>query len=209
MRRISFKNTVVSAVLAVGLLAWGAPAGAVTVLFTGNASPGGFGKGIIGHDAVAGSAITHMSALYSSVGVANVYTRLTSPDAYDFSTGGELAIGGNTPFRAFGASAPGSAGLVSAGIIGALHIGLRGFTLNTSGDAASLADLSFSGLNESRVYRNGEVKIFEENPNSVFTEVASYTGGTFTIDIDYSTGLITNTFNGTLEPGSMTIFPES
>lgn len=185
------------------------PAGAVTVLFTGNASPGGFGKGIIGHDAVAGSSITHMSGLYGSVGIANVYTRLTSPDAYDFNTGEELAIGGNIPFRAFAASAPGSAALVSAGINGALQIGLRGFTLNTSGDAASLADLSFSGLNESRIYRNGEVKIFEETAGSVFTEVASYTGGTFTIDIDYSTGIITNTFNGTLEPGSMTIFPES
>ena len=166
--------------------------------------------GVIGiHDAVSGSSITHMSSFYASVGIANVYTRLTSPDAYDFSTGGELAIGGNTPARAFAATALPSAALAANGISGALHIGLRGFTLNTSGDAASLADLSFSGLNESRVYRNGEVKIFEEFPGSVFTEVASYTGGTFSIDIDYSTGLITNTFNGTLEPGSMTIFPES
>jgi len=191
---------------------WGMPAGAVTVLFTGNASPGGFGKGIIGHDAVAAGSITHMSAFYGSVGAGSVYTRLTSPDAYDFTPiigGEELLIGGNTPARAFAASAPGSAALASVGINGGLHIGLRAFTLNTSGDAASLADLSFSGLNESRIYRSGEVKIFEENPNSVFTEVASYIDGTFTIDIDYSTGTITNTFNGTLEPGSMTIFPES
>lgn len=209
MRRSGLRNSIFSVLFAAGLIAWGAPASAVTVLFTGNGSPGGFGKGIIGHDAVAGSSIAHMSALYSTVGIANVYTRLTSPDAYDFSTGGELAIGANVPSRAFAATAPSSAALASSGINGALHIGLRGFTLNTSGDAASLADLSFSGLNESRVYRNGEVKIFEENPGSVFTEVASYTGGTFTIDIDYSTGVITNTFNGTLEPGSMTIFPET
>ena len=42
---------------------WGMPAGAVTVSFTGNGSPGGFGKGIIGHDAVAAGSIAHMSGL--------------------------------------------------------------------------------------------------------------------------------------------------
>ena len=94
------------------------------------------------------------------------------------------------------------------GISGALHIGLRGFTLNTSGDAGSLVDLSFSGLNESRIYRNGEVKIFEETISG-FTEVAAYTDGTFAIDIDYSTGVISNVFNGTLSPGSMSIFPST
>jgi len=209
MRRTTFRNTVFSIVFGAALMSFGQQASAVTVLFTGAGAPGGFSKGIIGHDAVAGSSIAHMSALYGSVGIANVYTRLTSPDAYDFSTGGELAIGANLPARAFAATALPSAALASSGINGALHIGLRGFSLNTSGDAGSLADLSFSGLNESRVYRNGEVKIFEETAGSVFTEVASYTGGTFTIDIDYSTGIISNTFNGTLAPGSMTIFPET
>ena len=138
-----------------------------------------------------------------------MYTTLTSPDAYDFSTGGELAIGANAPARSFAATAPASGALASVGINGPLHIGLRGFTLNTSGDAASLVDLSFSGLQESRIYRNGEVKIFGETAPNVFSEVAAYTDGTFGIDIDYTTGTITNTFNGTLAPGSMTIFPDS
>ena len=43
----------------------------------------------------------------------------------------------------------------------------------------------------------------------MFSEVAFYTGGTFTIDIDFSTGVTSNTFNGTLESGSMTIFLET
>ena len=179
------------------------PAGAVSVLFTGNASSGGTGQGIIGHDGVAGSAI---NPFYGAVGISNVYTRLTSPDAYDFSTGGELAIGANAPARSFAASAPASAALASIGINGPLHIGLRGFTLDVS---SGTGDITFGTLSESRVYRNGEVKIFEETALNVFNEVASYTGGTFTIDIDYTTGTIDNVFNGTLTPGSMTIFPET
>ncbi len=209
MGRTFFKSSFLSIVFVTALAVAGQPANAVTVLFTGNGVSGGTGQGIIGHDAVSGGSIAHMSSLYGSVGIANVYTRLTSPDAYDFSTGGELAIGANAPFRSFAATTPASGVLASSGINGPLHIGLRGFTLNTSGDAQSLVDLSFSGLNESRVYRNGEVKIFEETAPNVFTEVAAYTGGTFTIDIDYSTQIITNTFNGTLSPGSMTIFPDT
>jgi len=207
--RSVLKNSIFSAVFAVGLMLWGMPANAVTVLFTGNGASGGTAQGIIGHDAVAAGSIAHMSGLYGSISIGSVYTRLTSPDAYDFSTGGELAIGAGAPLRSFAATAPASAALASTGINGALHIGLRGFTLNTSGDAGSLVDLSFSGFNESRIYRNGEVKIFEETAPSVFSEVASYTGGTFTIDINYLTGVISNTFNGTLAPGSMSIFPET
>lgn len=209
MRCNSLKVFVLSVVVFAAFAVAGQPAKAVTVLFTGNGASGGTGQGIIGHDAVSGASIAHMSSLYSAVGIANVYTRLSSPDAYDFSTGGELAIGANAPARSFAATASASGALASVGINGSLHIGLRGFTLNTSGDAASLVDLSFSGLNESRIYRNGEVAIFEETAPNVFNEVAAYTDGTFSIDIDYSTGVITNTFNGTLSPGSMTIFPET
>lgn len=180
-----------------------APASAVTVLFSGNAFSGGSGQGIIGHDGVAGSTI---DPFYGNLGIATVYTRLTSPDAYDFSTGGELAIGANAPARAFAASTPASGALASIGINGPLHIGLRGFTLDVS---SGTPDITFGTLSESRVYRNGEVKIFEETAPNVFNEVASYTGGTFSIDIDYTTGTIDNVFNGTLEPGSMTIFPET
>lgn len=179
------------------------PAGAVTVLFSGNAFSGGTGQGIIGHDGVAGSAI---NPFYGTVGIANVYTRLTSPDAYDFSTGGELVIGANAPARSFAASAAASAALASVGINGPLHIGLRGFTLDVS---VGTADITFGTLSENRIYRNGEVRIFEETAPNIFNEVASYTGATFTIDIDYSTGTIDNVFNGTLAPGSMTIFPET
>ena len=162
---------------------WGMPAGAVTVSFTGNGSPGGFGKGIIGHDAVAAGSIAHMSGLYGIISIGSVYTTLTSPDAFDFSTGGELAIGGNLPTRAFAATALPSAALASVGISGALHIGLRGFTLNTSGDAGSLVDLSFSGLNESRIYRNGEALGFWEDecqnlqPGDVVVEIVPTSEG--------------------------------
>lgn len=197
------RSLVVASAIAAASLFGAAPASAVTVLFLGGAFSGNSGAGIIGHDVVAGSSI---DPFYAGAGIANVYTRLTSPDAYDFSTGGELAIGANAPTRSFAASAAASAALASVGINGSLHIGLRGFTLDVS---PGTPDITFGGVSESRVYRNGEVKIFEETAPNVFNEVASYTGGTFNIDIDYTTGAIDNVFNGTLEPGSMTIFPET
>ncbi len=199
------RNFVLSLLVIAGLSLSGAPAGAVSVLFTGNAALGGADQGIIGHDAVSAGSIGHMSAFYGSVSIATVYTALATPDSYDFTTGGELAIGANLPGRSFGATAPGSAALASLGINGDLHLGIRGFSLNV----ASLADLSFSGLTENRIYRGGEAKIFEETAPNVFAEVAAYTNGIFTIGIDYSTGIITNTFTGTLSPGSLTIFPET
>ena len=61
MRRIAFRKSILSAIFALGLVASGAPAGAVTVLFTGNGAPGGTDQGIIGHDAVAAGSISHMS----------------------------------------------------------------------------------------------------------------------------------------------------
>ena len=198
-----FKSFVVAATIVAASLFGAAPASAVTVLFSGNAFSGGSGQGIIGHDAVAGSSI---NPFYASIGIASVYTSLTSPDAYDFTTGGELAIGANAPAHSFAASTPASGALAAIGINGPLHIGLRGFTLDVS---LGTPDITFGVLSESRVYRNGEVKIFEETAPNVFNEVASYTGGTFDIDIDYSTGTINNVFNGTLEPGSLTIFPET
>lgn len=203
MFRSHIRSFFVAATILVASMFGPAPASAVTVLFSGNVLSGGTGQGIIGHDGVAGSAI---DPFYGALGIANVYTRLTSPDAYDFSTGGELAIGANAPSRPFAASASASGALASLGINGPLHIGLRGFTLDVS---AGTPDITFETLSESRVYRNGEVKIFEETAPNVFAEVASYTGGTFSIDIDYTTGVIDNVFNGTLEPGSLTIFPET
>lgn len=203
MFSIRVSSFIVASIVAAASLLGAAQANAVTVLFSGSPFSGGTGQGIIGHDGVAGSTI---NPFYSSVGIANVYTRLTSPDAYDFATGGELAIGANAPVRSFAASTPASAALASLGINGPLHIGLRGFTLDVS---SGTSDITFGVLSESRVYRNGEVKIFEETAPNVFNEVASYTGGTFNIDIDYTTGTIGNVFNGTLEPGSMTIFPET
>ncbi|NBP71974.1 MAG: hypothetical protein EBU57_02000 [Alphaproteobacteria bacterium] len=183
-------------------------ASAVTVLFTGNAAVGGTDQGVIGHDFVSagtvGAANAPMGAFYSTFGVAGPYTSLATPDAYDFVTGGELAIGANAPTRSLGATAPASAALASVGINGALHLGIRGLTL----DFGNAADLFTTGATtERRIYRNGEVKVFEETAPNVFAEVASYTGGIFTIDIDYSTGFITNVFSGTKSVGSLSIFP--
>ena len=182
----------------------------MTVLFTGNAAAGGTDQGVIGHDFVSagtvGSVNPPMGAFYSRFGVAGPYTSLATPDAYDFVTGGELAIGANAPTRSFGVTVPASVELSSVGINGALHLGIRGFTL----DFGNEADLFTTGATtKSRIYRNGEAKIFEATAPNVFAEVASYTGGTFTIDIDYSTGLITNVFSGIKSVGSLSIFPET
>jgi hypothetical protein len=192
----------------IGLLALTAlPAGqalALTVVFTGNAATAGTGQGVIGHDFVAAGAIPHMAAFYSSHGVAGPYTALTTPDAYDFATGGEVAIGANLPLRQFGLTAPASPGLAALGINGSLHIGYRGFTL----DVGSLVDLSVTGPDtEHRIYRNGEVKIFEETGPGVFAEIGGYINGVFEVDIDYSTGAITNVFTGDLTPGSSSLLP--
>ncbi|MGB0630623.1 MAG: hypothetical protein ACPGRZ_08005 [Alphaproteobacteria bacterium] len=205
-----FRNTVFALLFAVAFSVISGQASAVTVLFTGNAAAGGSDQGVIGHDFVSTATVNAvnpaMGAFYSSFGVAGPYTALATPDSYDFSTGGELAIGANAPGRSFGATAPASAALASVGIDGALHLGIRGFTL----DFGNAADLFTLGpTTERRIYRNGEAKIFEETAPNVFAEVASYTGGTFTIDIDYSTGLITNVFNGTKSVGSLSIFPET
>ena len=165
---------------------------------------------MIGHDFVTtasvGAVNPAMGSFYTTFGVAGPYTSLVTPDAYNFATGGELAIGANVPARSFGATVPASAALASLGINGSLHLGIRGFTL----DFGNSADLFQLGpTTERRIYRNGEAKIFEETAPNVFSEVAAYAGGIFTIDIDYSTGLITNVFTGTKTPGSLTIFPDS
>lgn len=179
---------------------------AVTVLFTGNAASGGNGQGVIGHDFVLGSSIPHMSAFYGEHGVAGPYTALSSPDSYDFTTGGHLPVGANIPPRQFGATAPAEPALSPFGISGPLHLGISGFTL----DYSDSDDLFVTGPDtERRIYRNGVVGIFEETAPDVYSELAAYTDGIFVIDIDYSTGAITNTFTGTRTAGSMTIFPES
>jgi hypothetical protein len=164
----------------------------------------GDGQGILGHTFVSGGSIAHMAAFYGSNGVAGPYTRLVSPDAFDTATGNEVAFGSTgSPFAAK-ASAP--HGLEGSGITGPLHIALSGFTL----DFNNVADLFFtSPTDETRFYRNGSVAILEEVGPGSFNQLASYTNGVFQIDIDYSTGSITNTFNGTREAGSLTIFPET
>ncbi len=179
---------------------------AATILFTGATGPGGAAQGVIGHDFVSRTSIAHMNAFYASVGSAGPYTALATPDSYDFATGGDLPVGSNVPARQFGATAPASAALASVGILGSLHLGIRGFTL----DYNNVSDLFQSGpTSERRIYRNGEAAIFEEVAPGVFNEVAAYTGGVFTIDIDYSDLSIVNQFSGTLSPGSMSIFPET
>ena len=131
------------------------------------------------------------------------YTRLASPDAFDAATGLEVAAGASgSPFAATAAAPHGLAGL---GITGPLHISISGFTLDTS---LAGGDLFFtSPSDEHRTYRNGTAAIFEEVAPGTFTQLASYSGGVFDIDIDYLTGSITNAFTGTLDPGSLSIFP--
>lgn len=196
-------NFALSLIVAVAL--WGGPAknaNAVTVLFQGFA---GAGQGIIGHNFVAAGSIPHMAGFYGGVGVAGPYTRLASPDAFDQTSGTELPPGTNG--APFAASTPASAALAAVGINGSLHIGIAGFTLDTS---LASGDLTFSSpTDENRIYRNGSAAIFEQTAPGVFAQVASYSDAIFDVDIDYSTGSIINTFSGTLDPGSFNIFPSS
>jgi hypothetical protein len=174
---------------------------AVTVNFQGLT---GDGQGLLGHSFVARTSIAHMSGFYSSVGVAGPYSAIVSPDAFDTTTGNELPLGTNAPGTPFAATTlPGPHGLEGLGLTGPLHISVSGFTLNVG----SVVDLSFSGLIENRIYRNGNAAIFEETAPGVFNQVASWSNAIFDIDIDYNTGNITNTFSGTLDPGSLSFFP--
>ncbi|MGY9018993.1 MAG: hypothetical protein ACKVHX_05935 [Alphaproteobacteria bacterium] len=59
---------------------------------------------------------------------------------------------------------------------------------------------------ENRIYRNVNAAIFEEIAPGVFNQLASWSNAIFVIDIDYSDGSITNTFTGTLDPGSLAFF---
>ena len=59
---------------------------------------------------------------------------------------------------------------------------------------------------ENRIYRNVNAAIFEEIAPGVFNQLASWSNTIFVIDIDYSDGSITNTFTGTLDPGSLAFF---
>lgn len=163
----------------------------------------GDGQGILGHTFVGAGSIAHMSAFYGSHGVAGPYTRLASPDAFDTTTGNEVAFG--TTGAPFAATALAPHGLEGVGITGPLHIALSGFTL----DFNNVADLFFVGEVETRFYRNGSVAIFEETGPGTFSQLASYTAGVFEIQIDYNTLAITNAFTGTREAGSLTIFPET
>lgn len=104
------------------------------------------------------------------VGVVGPYSRIVSPDAFNTTTGVELAHGANAPGTPFAATTlPGPHGVEGLGLTCPLHISVNGFTLNT----ASTADLSFSGLIENRIYRNGSAANFEEIAPGVFNQVAS------------------------------------
>ena len=186
------------AVFALLICAWSVPtqdAGAVTINFQGLR---GDGQGILGHAFVSAGAIPHMTAFYAGK-TTGPYTRLASPDAFDAVTGLEVPAG--TSGGGFAATAAPPHGLEGLGITGPLHISISGFTLDTS---LAGGDLFFSSAtDEHRTYRNGLATIFEETAPGVFTELASYTDGVF----DYLTGSIVNAFTGTLEPGSLSIFP--
>jgi hypothetical protein len=59
---------------------------------------------------------------------------------------------------------------------------------------------------ENRIYRNVNAAIFEEIAPGVFNQLASWSNAIFDIDIDYSDSSITNTYTGTLDPGSLAFF---
>ena len=174
---------------------------AVTVTFTGDRTAG---QGVIGHGFVHRSA-TPWDAFYAAVGVLGPYTELVSPDAFDFVTGNELAIGANLPTRPFGGTAAAPHGLEPAGFAGPLHVGFSGFTLNVSG-----ADLAFlTPTHEHRIYRGGTVKFFEETAPGTFVEIGSLIDAILEFDIDYATGVLSGTTTGTRGGTTSAIFPES
>ncbi len=174
---------------------------ATTITFTGLRAGG---QGLIGNEFVPAAA-TPWAANYAFLGTAGPYTRLTTPDAFNFVTGGELPLGTNLPAQPFGATAPAPHGLDVLGITGTLHLGIAGLVV----DYLNPADLFFSDpFHETRFYRNGHSAVFEETAPGVFNVVAEYTGLVARIDIDYTTGNIATTVSGTRSAGTPSYFPQ-
>jgi len=184
------------------VMAIAGPAKAVTVTFTGLGSAN---SGVIGHEAVAVGATAPGAAAYGPLGVAHIYAALVSPDAWNTTTGTEVAIGTNAPATGFGGTAAAPHGLEPAGIAGNIHIGFAGLTL----DYTNSADLFFSdAFHETRFYRGGTVEILEETSPGVYSVLAAYTDLVMQVDIDYTTGEIVSTATATRILGS-SLFPES
>jgi hypothetical protein len=159
---------------------------------------------LLGHPFVPRISISHMYTFYVNRGASGPYTAIVSPGAFNTTTGNELPPGTNAPSRPFAASTSGPHELEGLGLTGPMHISVSGFTLNVG----SVVDLFFSSLMEKHINRNGNVANFEETALGVFNQVASWSIAIFDIDIDYSDGSITNTFTGTLYPGSLGFFSE-
>lgn len=174
---------------------------AETITFTGLT---GAGQGLIGH-AFVPRAGTNWNAEYAALGVAGPYTRLVSPDAFDFTTGGELALGANLPAQPFGATVAAPHGLAAIGFPGPLHLSVAGLTL----DYLNLADSFFSdAFHETRFYRNGTGAIFEETGPGVYNPIATYSDLVMQISIDYTTGSILSTTTGVRSGGTPAFFPD-
>jgi hypothetical protein len=183
------------------VMAIAGPAKAVTVNFAGLVSNG---QGVIGNQFIDRS-LTPWAGHYAAVGVLGPYARLTSPDAFDFVAGGELPIGSNLPAQPYGSTASAPHGLESIGITGTLHLGFAGLTL----DYGNTSDLFFTdALHETRFYRNGTARIFEETAPGVFSLIGELTDLVMQVDIDYSTGAIVSTTTGTRSAGTPAFFPE-
>lgn len=174
---------------------------AAPITFTGLT---GAGQGLLGH-AFVGAGATVLSSFYASHGVAGPYTRLVSPDAFDYVTGAELALGSGVPAHGFAATAAAPLGLEAIGITGSLHLSLAGLTL----DYTNAADLFTTGLHqERRIYRNGSAAIFEEAAPGVYDTVAEFINLVMQVDIDYSTGAILSSATAERAVGTPPTFPE-
>lgn len=163
----------------------------VTVPFTPNP-----GNTLIGHNEILttnpemifdqlGNTITHpFGNLFGGV-----YRTLTTEDAFDNTTGAELAHG--TFPTLFAATADPGHIFDLLGVTtnnsNRVHLSFTGYTLDMSAPSDYLYNTT-TGL-EVRTYRNGKIRIFEE-VGAAFNVVLGYDDAVGTVTINYTTGVL-------------------
>ncbi len=123
-----------------------------------------------------------------------VYTRLTSRDAFNFTTGGEYPLGTNPGLNGvnfISYAAPGH-GLSSVGATAddsnRVFLSGRGFSLDLNAPADYFYD-TVANL-EYRIYRHGQYGLFEESAPNTYQPVLAYDDVAVSIVINYFSGQI-------------------
>lgn len=146
-------------------------------------------SGLIGHGAVNenpiynqfGTPITHP---YDAQ-LANVYTELSSVDAFDFTTGDDIGHNGGSGFAA---STPAGHGLAALGVTtddsNPVWLSISSLVMDTNSSTDYWFDTSANI--EHRIYRGGSFLFYEETGPGNYNEIFGFNNVVLGIDIDWT-----------------------